>query len=258
MITVGGYGNLEADNAGETRKGWAGRVEAQAAWIAERRRDWGLTWFAATELHAEGNAYLPLLKHLGRDWDIAKAPGGNLLVYVKDDVEVMGKPADWHLDRTFNLFHVRNPLYPETPWYVYIEHYTSGDTPAIEATKRKQAKFGNEHSDNLWRCIRCGDYNSWESSDDPTTPRGIIRSAGWRSLQHTAEVYENRDLNTGLGWGHDTREIEDMFTRRTSTDQGLVRVVRAKKWDVRPLTDHSAWFTGEFDITPRPAPVPTT
>ena len=57
MRTVGGHGNLNGDYWKQSKHKWFLRVEPQAAWLAERRRDIGLQWFGATELHAEHGAH---------------------------------------------------------------------------------------------------------------------------------------------------------------------------------------------------------
>jgi hypothetical protein len=258
MRTIGGTGNGNGDYWQQDAHAWLLRVPLQAEWLARMRRDRGLQWFAMTELHAEHSAHQPLMDALGKDWGVGTGPGGNLLLYVKDDLEIIStasatyptKPDPLAVHgRWMTKWNVRDPYHPETKFWLSLEHYRSGTTPDIEAAKRSQARNGNAFLSTLWRIIRMGDFNSSAPSSDPTTPRGIHRSAGYRSLQHSAEEYANRDLNTGLHWGHDTVEIEDMEVRERPDGTSLVRVLKAEKHDARPLTDHSAWFTAEFDIT---------
>jgi hypothetical protein len=256
VLTIGGCGNLNGDYWKSDAHGWAERVPLQAAWLNARRREDGLEWFGATELHAEKNAHLPLAEELGADWAIEVGPGGNLLIRVRDKVEVLSddsehfprKPSRYvEHARYMTKWNVRNPYFPETRYWLSIEHFRSGSTKDIEAAKREQAECGNvflRTPNQIHRGIRMGDYNSWQSSDDPTTPRGIMRAAGWRSLKHKTPKGSlvNGDLNTGLGWGHDGRWIEDMLTH------DLIDVVYAQLWDARPLTDHSAWFLAKFNV----------
>jgi hypothetical protein len=259
MLTIGGTGNLNGDYWKETEKGWLARVPLQAAWLAKRRREDGLQWFGATELHAEHSAHAPLMEALGKDWGIGLGPGGNLLIYVKDQLEIVGTASDHYPQEPARLaghsrwitkWNVRDPYHPETKFWLSIEHFRSGSTADIEEAKQHQAVEGNTFLDPIHRGIRMGDFNSWQT-DIPTAPRGIMHAAGWRSLKHKTPKGRlvDGDLNTGLSWGRSGRWIEDMLTR------DLVDVRSARLWDARPLTDHSAWLTATFDVHDKVLPV---
>lgn len=255
MKTIGGTGNLNGDYWKKDAHKWAERVEPQAAWLNARRREDGLEWFGATELHAEHNAHKPLEEALGADWAIETGPGGNLLIRVRDKVEVIGqwfdrspKPPSKLVShaRYMTKWNVRNPYFPETKYWLGLSHLRSGNTADIEAAKRQQAKDGVEFMrtpNQIHRGIWMGDFNSWDSTPD-TSPLGIARLAGWRDLTHKCPdgSFVNRDLNTGLSWGHQGRHIDRMLSH------DMVDVLYAALWDARPLTDHSAFVTAAFNV----------
>jgi hypothetical protein len=251
VLTIGGTGNLNGDYWRSDAHKWLERVPLQAAWLNARKRDDGLEWFGATELHAEHNAHKPLEEELGADWAIETGPGGNLLIHLKDKLEVLGAwsdhfPAGSPDARWVTKWNVRNPYFAETKYWLSIEHFRSGSTPQIETAKRQQARLGNAFlstPNQIHRGIRMGDFNSWQTTPD-STPRGIMRAAGWRDLTHKCPdgSFVNRDLNTGLRWGHDGQHIDGMLTH------DMVDVVYAQLWDARPLTDHSAFVMAKFDV----------
>lgn len=256
MITIGGHGNLNGDYWKKDAHKWAERIPLQAAWLKARRADSGLTWFGATELHAEKNAHRPLEDELGDEWDIWTGPGGNLLIVVEGALERVkppksaSYPASGPLkvhSRWITKWNVFQPDQANTPFWLSIEHFRSGSTSTIEAAREQQARDGNTFlrtPNQIHRGIRMGDFNSWQSSDNPETPRGIMRAGGWRSLKHKCPPASlvNADMNTGLEWGFRGRWIEDMLTH------DMVDVEWAQLWDARPLTDHSAFFLGKFNV----------
>jgi hypothetical protein len=240
LRTTGGYGNVQGDNPGETRKGWAARIPGQAALI----KTMGVDWFVALELH---DNYAALLKALGSDWGIYEGRGGNQLLHRK----AAGVKLRDHVN--FDLGGGKQNR--SATWWKITQHGQNFSVlgahfisesiylPVKILQARTLANFCLDH--RIMRGI-CGvDLNS--STAVPGMPRSILRSVGWGGLRyknddvlnaHMASSVHGRDAKVGnFGpW------IEDMLSAP------YVTVVDAAGVPSLDVSDHRLWLRGTFDI----------